>query len=155
MQQMLESVWPMGPNHTYSYMLRQKYLLAEPTWPRRPKRSPYLISEFRHERRVASTEMGGATVAMLAAAATRHNRAPLASLLYRLARGLHDASAAAAAGEEDKAGTPSRRQRRRSNNSLLLGPDFPDTWDTLRRAASPTQPLRDAGGERERELLVW
>ncbi|KAF8643482.1 hypothetical protein HU200_066832 [Digitaria exilis] len=91
--------------------------------------------------------MGGAAVAMLAAAATRHNRAPLASLLYRVARGLHDASAAAAAGEEDKSGTPSRRRRRRSSSSLLLGPDFLDTWDPPPRAASRTQPLRDAGAD--------
>nr|CAB3456831.1 unnamed protein product [Digitaria exilis] len=91
--------------------------------------------------------MGGAAVAMLAAAATRHNRAPLASLLYRVSCGLHDASAAAAAGEEDKSGTPSRRRRRRSSSSLLLGPDFLDTWDPSPRAASRTQPLPDAGAD--------
>ncbi|RCV11344.1 hypothetical protein SETIT_2G178100v2 [Setaria italica] len=91
--------------------------------------------------------MGGAAVAVLAAAATRHNRAPLASLIYRVARGLHDASAAAAAAEEEKAGTQSRRRRRRSSSSLLLGPDFPDTWDTPPRAASRTPPPRDTGAD--------
>ncbi|CAN6162294.1 unnamed protein product [Urochloa humidicola] len=91
--------------------------------------------------------MGGAAVAVLAAAATRHNRVPLASLFYRVARGLHDASAAAA--EEEKVGTQSRRRRRRrrSSSSLLLGPDFPDTWDHPPRAASRTPPPRVAGAD--------
>jgi hypothetical protein len=138
----------MGPSH-----MRQKYLLAEPTWPKRPKRLPK--SHFRRERRrVASKEMGGAAVAVLAAAtATRQNRAPLASLLTRVVRGLHDASVAAAAAEEDKAGAGSRRRRRRSSSSLLLGPDFLDTWDLPPRAASRTPPPQDGGGEWE--LLVW
>jgi len=90
--------------------------------------------------------MGGAVVAVLAASATRHSRSPLASLLYSVARGLHDASAAAAAAEEDKAGAGSRRRRRRrSSSSLLLGPDFPDTWDPPTRAAARAPPPRDAG----------
>ncbi|RLN32991.1 bifunctional protein FolD 2-like [Panicum miliaceum] len=91
--------------------------------------------------------MGGAAVAVLAASATRHNRSPLAYLLYRVARGLHDASAAAAAAEEDKAGARSRSRRRRSSSSLLLGPDFSDTWDPTPRAASGTPPPRDGGGD--------
>ncbi|CAL5088837.1 unnamed protein product [Urochloa decumbens] len=89
--------------------------------------------------------MGGAAVAVLAAAATRHNRARLASLFYRVARGLHEASVAAA--EEEKVGTRSRRRRRRSSSSLLLGPDFPDTWDHPPRAASRTLPPRVAGAD--------
>ncbi|CAN6195598.1 unnamed protein product, partial [Urochloa humidicola] len=77
--------------------------------------------------------------------ATRHNRTPVASLFYRVARGLHEASAAAA--EEEKVGTRSRRRRRRSSSSLLLGPDFADTWDHPPRAASRTPPPRVAGAD--------
>ncbi|RLM86184.1 bifunctional protein FolD 2-like [Panicum miliaceum] len=92
--------------------------------------------------------MGGAAVAVLAAAAaTRQNRAPLASLLTRVVRVLHDASVAAAAAEEDKAGAGSRRRRRRSSSSLLLGPDFLDTWDLPPRAASRTPPPQDGGAD--------
>ncbi|WVZ64542.1 hypothetical protein U9M48_014042 [Paspalum notatum var. saurae] len=98
--------------------------------------------------------MGGAAVAVLAAAGTRRNPAPLAFLLSRVVRGLHEASPATAAAEEDKAGTRRPRQRRRSGSSLLLGPDFPDTWDPPPIAASQTPSPRDAGADYDHTTTI-
>lgn len=92
-------------------------------------------------------------MAVLAAAATRRNRAPLASCLYRVARGTHDASAATATAEEDKPGTRSPR-RPRSSRSLLLGPDFPDTWEPPACAASQTPSPRDVGADFDRPTTI-
>ncbi|CAD6225279.1 unnamed protein product [Miscanthus lutarioriparius] len=86
--------------------------------------------------------MGGAAVAVLAAATARRKSGPFVSLFSRAARRLHDAAETAAA-EEDKARTRSRR-RRRSCSSLLLGPDFPDTWDPSSRDTTPEAPPRCA-----------
>jgi hypothetical protein len=132
---------------TDALSVTEKYHLVRPTWPK----SLNLCSTLACPTRAAgaSTEMGGAAVAVLAAAAARRSSDTLAAfVLSRVARGLHDAAAAA---PEDKAGT--RRRRRRSNSSLVLGPDFPDTWDEIPRdAARPHRPRGDGG---ERGLLIW
>ncbi|XP_062198995.1 bifunctional protein FolD 1, mitochondrial-like [Phragmites australis] len=93
--------------------------------------------------------MGGAAVALLAA--TRRHHRPLASLLSRAERGLHDASVAAAE-VEDKAGMRSRR--RRSSSSRLLGPDFPETWGQPPRAATRTPSQRGAGANYDRTATI-
>ncbi|EER96579.1 hypothetical protein BDA96_02G181500 [Sorghum bicolor] len=96
--------------------------------------------------------MGGAAVAVLAAATARRKSGPFVSLFSRAARRLHDAAETAAA-EEDKAGTQSRR-RRRSSSSLLLGPDFLDTWDPISRDTTPQAPPRCAQADYDRTATI-
>ncbi|KAL6846398.1 hypothetical protein ACP4OV_023846 [Aristida adscensionis] len=99
--------------------------------------------------------MGGAAVALLAAAA-RRRPARLAPLLSGAARGLHEATAAASAAEgEDKAGTRARARRRRSSSCRLLGPDVPDTWDLPSRAAARTPPpQRGTGAKHDHRATI-
>ncbi|TVU09193.1 hypothetical protein EJB05_42641 [Eragrostis curvula] len=96
--------------------------------------------------------MAGAAVAVLAAAAARRNPGRHAYLLSRVARELHDAAAVAPSAAEGKAGT--RRRRRRSSSSLVLGPDFPDTWDPPPRdAAWSHHPQGDGVADEKLEIL--
>ncbi|KAL5206846.1 hypothetical protein ABZP36_035055 [Zizania latifolia] len=82
--------------------------------------------------------MSGAAVALLAATRRRPTTS-LSLFLSRAARaGLHDSAAPA----EEKART---RRRRRSSTSRLLGPDIPDAWDPLPRAAPRPPPPGGAG----------
>lgn len=99
------------------------------------------------------TEMGGAAAAVLAVAAARRKSGPFVSLFSRAARRLHDAVETAAA-EEDMAGTRSPRWRRRSSSSLLLGPEFPDTWDPSSRDTTPQSPPRCAQADYDRTASI-
>lgn len=99
------------------------------------------------------TEMGGAAAAVLAVAAARRKSGPFVSLFSRAARRLHDAVETAAA-EEDMAGTRSPRRRRRSSSSLLLGPEFPDTWDPSSRDTTPQSPPRCAQADYDRTASI-
>nr|ACF82297.1 unknown [Zea mays] len=97
--------------------------------------------------------MGGAAAAVLAVAAARRKSGPFVSLFSRAARRLHDAVETAAA-EEDMAGTRSPRRRRRSSSSLLLGPEFPDTWDPSSRDTTPQSPPRCAQADYDRTASI-
>lgn len=74
-------------------------------------------------------------------------------MFSRAARRLHDAVETAAA-EEDTAGTRSPRRRRRSSSSLLLGPEFPDTWDPSSRDTTPQSPPRCAQADYDRTASI-